>query len=88
MLAKIKLNSIKVLISKTLIDSYISHYKFVSVYNVLKRHYDMREKIKKLKTSTVKYFKLFIKQCYLIVWSVQKIQKLKNQGLKRQQTEK
>ena len=35
MLGKHKLNTIKVLISKALIDSYISHDKFVSVDNVL-----------------------------------------------------
>ena len=36
LLAKTKLNSIEVLISQPLIDSYISHNKFVSINNALK----------------------------------------------------
>ena len=36
LLAKAKLNSIEVLISQPLIDSYISHNKFVSINNALK----------------------------------------------------
>ena len=39
LLGKGKLNAIEVLISKALIDSYISHDEFVSVNNVL-REYD------------------------------------------------
>ena len=39
LLGKGKLNTIEVLISKALIDSYISHDEFVSVNNVL-REYD------------------------------------------------
>ena len=35
MLGKDKLNTIEVLISKALTDSYISHVEFVSVNNVL-----------------------------------------------------
>ena len=46
MLAKSKWNSIEVLISKALIDSNISNDEFVSINNVLKEHYDMKEKIK------------------------------------------
>ena len=38
LLKKTKLNTIEVLISKALIDSYINHHKFVSVNNVLKEH--------------------------------------------------
>ena len=34
MLEKAKLNAIEVLVSKALIDSYISHDKFVSVHQV------------------------------------------------------
>ena len=44
MLAKSKLNSIEVLISKTLIDSDISYDEFISINNVLK------EETKNLKT--------------------------------------
>ena len=46
LLAKSKLNSIEVLISKNLIDSNIRHEKFVLIDNVLKEFYDMKEKIK------------------------------------------
>ena len=46
LLAKGNLNAIEVLFSKTLIDSYISHNKFVSVNNVLREYYKMREEIK------------------------------------------
>ena len=46
LLAKSKLNSIEVLISKALIDSNISHDEFVLINNVLKEFYDMEEEIK------------------------------------------
>ena len=46
LLAKSKLNSIEVLISKALIDSNISHDEFVLINNVLKGFYDMKEEIK------------------------------------------
>ena len=49
MLAKSKLNSIEVLISKALIDSNISHNEFVLINNVLKELYDMKEQIKSFK---------------------------------------
>ena len=39
-----ELNSIEVLISKTLIDSYVSHDKFVSVNNAFREYDDMKEK--------------------------------------------
>ena len=48
MLAKSKLNSIEVLISKALIDSNISHDKFVLVNNMLKEYDDMKQEIKNL----------------------------------------
>ena len=47
LLAKSKLNSIKVLISKDLIDSNIDHDKFVLINNVLKEYDDMKEVITK-----------------------------------------
>ena len=53
MLAKTKLNSIEVLISKALINSYISHDELVLVNNVLKEYDDMKEENENLKTSTV-----------------------------------
>ena len=46
LLEKDKLNTTEVLISKALVDSYIGHGEFVSVNNVLKKYYKMREKIK------------------------------------------
>ena len=46
MLAKFKLNSIKVFISKVLIDSNIGHDEFILINNVLKEYYDMKEEIK------------------------------------------
>ena len=49
-LAKSKLNSIDVLISKALIDSVISHDQFVFINNVRKECNDMKERIKNLKT--------------------------------------
>ena len=48
-LAKSKWNTIEVLISKSLIDSNISHNKFVSINNMLKEYEKMKEEIKNLK---------------------------------------
>ena len=48
LLAKSKLNSIEVLISKTLVDSVISHDEFVLINNMLKECNEMKEK--KIKT--------------------------------------
>ena len=47
---KSKLNRIEVLISKSLIDSSISHDKFVLINNVLKEYEEMKEEKKNLKT--------------------------------------
>ena len=44
-----KTNDIKVLISKALTDSYISHDKFVLVNKVLKAYDHLKEKVKNLK---------------------------------------
>ena len=79
LVAKPKLNSIEVLIYKALINSNIIHDEKVLINKMLKEFYDMKEEIK---NSNNKYkFKLYIKQCYLIVWSVEKIQKVKIQNL-------
>ena len=64
---------------KSLIDSKISHDEFALINNVLKEYYDMKEEIKNLK-----YFSIFFKQCYRILWRVQKVQKEKTQKLERQ----
>ena len=50
-LGKDKLNTIEVLISEALINSYISHDEFVSIINVLREYYEMKEEIKNLETS-------------------------------------
>ena len=49
-MAKSKLNSIEVLISKALMDSNINQDEFVSINNVIKEYDDMKEKRKNLKT--------------------------------------
>ena len=77
LLAKSKLNSIEVLISKALIDSIISHDEFVLINNVLKEYDEMKEEIKNLKRLScpsdlatrqfTEDFGLFTKQCYHIV---------------------
>ena len=46
LLAKSKLNSIEVLISKALIDSNINHDEFVLINNALKEFFDTKEEIK------------------------------------------
>ena len=45
------LDTIKVLISKALINLYISHDQFVSVNNMLREYYEMKEEIKNPETS-------------------------------------
>ena len=50
--AKSKSNSIEVLISKALINSYLSDDELVLINNVFKK-YDIHEEIKNLKTSTL-----------------------------------
>ena len=55
MLAKSKLNTIEVLISKAFIDSNISHDEFMSVSNVLKE-YDNMEKETKSSNNTEWFF--------------------------------
>ena len=49
----IKSNTMEVLISKIVTDSYISHDEFISVNNALREYDDMKEEIKNLKTLTV-----------------------------------
>ena len=47
MLGKYKLNNIKVLISKSLIDSYISHDEVVSVNNLLREYNEIKSETKR-----------------------------------------
>ena len=49
LLAKSKLNSMEVLLSKALIDSVISHEEFILI-NVLKQYNEMKKEIKNLMT--------------------------------------
>ena len=51
LLGKDKLNAIEVLISKALIDSYISHDEFVLVNNMLKEYNETKNEIKIPETS-------------------------------------
>ena len=51
LLGKDKLNAIEVLISRALINSYISYDEFDSVNNVLREHYQIKEEIKNPETS-------------------------------------
>ena len=50
MFGKDKLNIIEVLISKALINSYISHDKFVTVSNVLREYNEMKNETKNSET--------------------------------------
>ena len=50
MLAQFQLNSIEVLISKALVELYISDDKFASVNNVLREHDDMKEQTENRKS--------------------------------------
>ena len=49
MLAKSKLNSIEVLMSKALIDSVVGHDEFLLINNVLKEYNKIKEEIKNLR---------------------------------------
>ena len=51
LLGKDKLNTIEVLISKSLIDLCIGHDEFVSVNNVLREYFEMKKEIKNPETS-------------------------------------
>ena len=46
-----KLDIIKVLISKNVIDTYTSHDDFVSVNNVLREYIEVKEEVKNRETS-------------------------------------
>ena len=60
MLAKSKLNTIEVLISKALMDSVVSHDEFILINNVLKEYNEMKEEIKNLKTYLVSLSKILV----------------------------
>ena len=74
------------LISKLLINSYISHDELVLINNVLKEYDVMKKRNQKSKTfidssQILIDFNLFFKQYYLFAWSAEKIQKVKTQNL-------
>ena len=46
LLGKTKLNKTEVLIYMSLVDSYISYAKFVSIINVLKEYDEIKEKMR------------------------------------------
>ena len=79
MLGKDKLNAIEVIISKSLIDSYISHDEFVSVNNVLREYNEVKEEIKNLETSVIYYIKTMENYCSV----VKKILETKIQALEK-----
>ena len=49
LLAKSKLNSIALLISQALINSFLSRTEFILIRNILKEYYEMKEEIQNLK---------------------------------------
>ena len=51
LLGKGKLNTIEVLISEALIDSYVSHDEFILANDVLRQYDEEKEEIKHLETS-------------------------------------
>ena len=54
LMGKDKLNTIEVLIFKSLIDSYISHDKFISVNIILREYNEIKNKMKNSETSVEK----------------------------------
>ena len=66
MLGKDKLNTIEVIISKSLIDSYISHDEFVSVNNVLREYNEIKGEIKNLETSVIYFIKTMENYCSVV----------------------
>ena len=52
LLVKTKFNTTEGLISRALINSYISHNEFALEHNMLREYGDIKEAIKNLKTST------------------------------------
>ena len=85
MLAISNFKNKEIQISKALADSNISHYEFVLINSMLKEHYDIKEEIKKFRLKQFSLdFSPFIKQCYCINWSVEKMQKRKTQMLWKQ----
>ena len=53
LIAKAKLNSVEILMSKALIDTNITHDELVSINNVSKEYDDIKEEVRNLKNLTV-----------------------------------
>ena len=53
LIAKAKLNSVEILMSKALIDTNITHDELVSINNVSKEYDDIKEGVRNLKNLTV-----------------------------------
>ena len=70
LLGKAKLDTIEVLISMALVDSYISHNEFVSVSDALREYNEMKEEITNSGTSI-----------YIYIYIVYYIKKMKNSFL-------
>ena len=60
LLAKSKLNSTEVLISKVLVDSNIGHDEFVLINNVVKEYGKIKEEIKHLETLSVSKIMVYL----------------------------
>ena len=56
LLVKVKLDKIEVLVSKALIDSYISNDEFVSVNNVLREYNEMKKRNKNTRNLCGRYY--------------------------------
>ena len=67
LLAKVKLNTIKVLISKAFSDWYINHDEFISVNNALREYNEIKEEIKNPENA-VEYTKQKQKKTYCVSW--------------------
>ena len=90
MLAKTKLNTIEITVSRALFDLFISLDKFVSVSNLLREYNDMNEEIKNQKSHQrfiyiyiYIYVYIYYVQCCIIVWIARKTFKEKAQKLQR-----
>ena len=82
MLAKTKLNTIEITVSRALFDLFISLDKFVSVSNLLREYNNMNEEIKNQK-SHQRFIYIYYVQCCIIVWIARKTFKEKAQKFQR-----
>ena len=77
LLGKDKLKTIEVLISKALIDSYITHDEFISVNNVVRGYNEMKRKKKKHSVWYIKIMETYCVSCKKILRTkIQALEKL------------